>query len=240
MKPLARGTLAGGVAGGALWAYGPGADGAAAAAFGLLLLLLSAHDARTREIPLRYTLGGTGAALAWAAFRMGPEAAGVRALAALGVGAGLWALSRGVGALAGREVMGGGDALLLAFLSVVVGFGRVGTLLAAAATLALAVFAARLLPAPWREPAVWVAAWLAAGAFVIGGWARLGALALPLAAVWPRRHAAAVAEPLPFGPMLAAGAVLALLTPGADSAPFLRGSPHPAALHAPLFPDHPR
>jgi hypothetical protein len=134
--------------------------------------------------------------------------------------------------------MGEGDALLLAFLSVVVGWGRIGTLLAGAATLALAVFAARLCPAPWRGPAVWAAAWLAAGAFAMGGWARLGALALPLVAVWPRRHAAAVAEPLPFGPMLAAGAVLALF--GADSAHVFPWPPHPAALHAPLFTDHPR
>jgi prepilin signal peptidase PulO-like enzyme (type II secretory pathway) len=136
-----------------------------------------------------------------------------------------------VGALAGREVMGEGDALLLAFLSLVVGFGRIGTLLAAAATLGLAIFAARLLPPAWRRTAVGVAACLAAAAFLAGGWARLAALALPLAAVWPRRHQ--VAEPLPFGPVLAAGAVLALFAP----APSLPWPQHAAALSAPLFPN---
>ena len=219
--------------GGTLWAYGPGADGAAAAVCGLLLLVLSLHDAETRELPLRYTLGGIAAALVWAAVRMGPADAAARALAAASVALGLWALAKGVGALAGREVMGEGDALLLAFLSVVVGFGRIGTLLSAAATLALAVFAARLLPDGWRGPAVGIAGCLAAAAFLAGGWARLAALALPLAAVWPRRHQ--TAEPLPFGPMLAAGAVLALFTPGA--APFLPWPLHAAAVHAPLFPN---
>jgi prepilin signal peptidase PulO-like enzyme (type II secretory pathway) len=233
---LRRAPLAAAVVGGAFWAYGPGADGAAAAVCGLVLLALSLHDAHTSEIPLRYTLGGTLAALLWAAVRMGPAAAGTRALAAVGVAAGLWALARGIGVLARREVMGEGDALLLGFLSVVVGFGRIGTLLAGAATLALAVFAARLLPAPWRGPAVWIVAGIAAAGFLIGGWARLGVLALPLAAVWPRRHLAAVAEPLPFGPMLAAGAVLALFAPAAS----FPAAPHPASVHAPLFPNPPR
>lgn len=219
------------VVAGALWAYGPGADGAAAAACGLLLLVLSLHDAQTRELPLRYTLGGIAAALLWAALRLGPADAAARALAAAGVALGLWALAKAIGALAGREVMGEGDALLLAFLSVVVGFGRIGTLLAAAATLALAVFAARLLPSAWRGPAVGIAGCLAAAAFLAGGWARLAALAIPLAAVWPRRHQ--VAEPLPFGPMLAAGAVLALFAP----APLLPWPQHAAALNAPLFPN---
>ena len=223
------------VVAGALWAYGPGGDGVAAALCGLLLLALSLHDAATRELPLRYTLGGIAAALLWAALRMGPADAAARALAAVGVAVGLWALAKGVGALAGREVMGEGDALLLAFLSVVVGLGRIGTLLAAAATLALAVFAARLLPPAWRGMAVGVAACLAAAAFLAGGWARLVALALPLAAVWPRRHQ--VAEPLPFGPMLAAGAVLALFAPGA--APVFPWPQH-AAVHEPLFPNRPR
>lgn len=232
MKPLGWGVPLG--VGAALWAYGPGLDGAAAVAFGLLLLALSAHDARTGEIPLRYTLGGTLAAVLWAAVRMGLAAAGMRALAALGVAAGVWALSRGIGALAGREVMGEGDALLLAFLTVVLGVGRIGTLLASAATLALAVFAARLLPTPWRAPGVWVAAALAAGMFAMGGWARLGALALPLAVVWPKRHGAAMAAPLPFGPMLAAGAVIALAVPASSWPPL------PVVLLAPLFPDHPR
>jgi prepilin signal peptidase PulO-like enzyme (type II secretory pathway) len=194
--------------------------------------VLSLHDAEKRELPLRYTLGGIAAALLWAALRMSPTDAAMRALAAAVVAVGLWALAKGVGALAGREVMGEGDALLLAFLCVVVGFGRIGTLLSAAATLALAVFAARLLPAAWRGPAVGVAVGLAAAAFLAGGWARLAALALPLAAVWPRRHL--VAEPLPFGPMLAAGAVLALFAPGA--APILPWPQHAAAVHAPLFP----
>lgn len=220
------------IIGGALWAYGPGVDGAAAGACGLLLLVLSLHDAETRELPLRYTLGGIAAALLWAALRMGPADAAARALAATVVAVGLWALAKGVGALAGREVMGEGDALLLTFLSVVVGVGRIGMLLSAAATLALAVFAARLLPAAWRGPAVGIAGCLAAAAFLAGGWARLAALALPLAAVWPRRHQ--VAEPLPFGPMLAAGAVLALFTPAAS--PFLPWPQQTAAVHAPLFP----
>jgi prepilin signal peptidase PulO-like enzyme (type II secretory pathway) len=232
---LLRGVAAVTVIAGALWAYGPGADGLAAAVCGLLLLVLSLHDAETRELPLRYTLGGIAAALVWAALRLGPPDAAVRALAAAGVALGLWALAKGVGALAGREVMGEGDALLLAFLSVVIGFGRIGTLLAAAATLALAVFAARLLPAGWRGPAVGVSASLAAAAFLAGGWAPLAALALLLAAVWPRRHQ--VAEPLPFGPMLAAGAVLALFAPATSPLPW----PHnAAALNAPLFPYPPR
>ncbi len=236
---MRRALAAAAAAAGALWAYGPGADGAAAAACGVALVALAAHDARTHEIPLRYTLGGTAAALLWAAARLGPADAGARALAALAVAAGAWALARGVGTLARREVMGEGDALLLAFLAVVVGTGRVGTLLAAAATLALAVFAARLLPPPWRAPLAWAAAGAAAAAFAWGGWARIAALALPLAVVWPRRHRAAVAEPLPFGPMLAAGAVLALFARGADAAPLPLG-PHVAAAHAPLFPDPPR
>jgi prepilin signal peptidase PulO-like enzyme (type II secretory pathway) len=224
------------VVAGALWAYGPGADGVAAAVCGLLLLVLSLHDAATHELPLRYTLGGIAAVLLWAALRLGPADAAARALAAAVVAVGLWTLAKGVGALAGREVMGEGDALLLALLSVVVGFGRIGTLLSAAATLALAVFAARLLPAGWRGPAVGVAACLAAAAFLAGGWARLAALALPLAAVWPRRHQ--MAEPLPFGPMLAAGAVLALFAP--DATPLFPWPRHAAALHAPLFPNPPR
>lgn len=234
MTILPRITAAVAVVAGALWAYGPGADGAAAAVCGLLLLALSLHDTATRELPLRYTLGGIAAALLWAALRLGPADAAARALAAAAVALGLWALAKGVGALAGREVMGEGDALLLAFLSVVVGFGRIGTLLTAAATLALAVFAARLLPPGWRGPAVGVAACLAAAAFLAGGWARLAALALPLAVVWPRRHR--VAEPLPFGPMLAAGAVLALFALGAAPLPW----PQHAAVNAPLFPDPPR
>ncbi|HEX8211282.1 MAG TPA: prepilin peptidase [Longimicrobium sp.] len=233
MTSVLRFAAAVAIVGGALWAYGPGADGAAAAVCGLLLLVLSLHDAETRELPLRYTLGGIAAALLWAALRMGPADAATRALAAAGVAVGLWALAKSVGALAGREVMGEGDALLLAFLAIVVGFGRIDTLLAAAVTLALAVFAARLLPAAWRGPAVGVAACLAAAAFLAGGWARLAALALPLAAVWPRRHQ--VAEPLPFGPMLAAGAVLALFAPAA--APLFPWPHHAAALHAPLFPN---
>lgn len=235
MTILPRIAAAAAVGAGALWAYGPGADGVAAAVCGLLVLALSLHDAETRELPLRYTLGGIAAALVWAALRLGLADAATRALAAAGVALGLWALAKGVGALAGREVMGEGDALLLAFLSVVVGVGRIATLLAAAATLALAVFAARLLPAGWRGPVVVVAACLAAAAFLAGGWARLAALALPLAAVWPRRHQ--VAEPLPFGPMLAAGAVLALFTP---AAPPLTWPQHAAAVNAPLFPDPPR
>jgi len=228
-----RATAAVAIVGGALWAYGPGTDGAAAAVCGLLLLVLSLHDAATRELPLRYTLGGIAAALLWSAVRLGPDDAVARALAAAVVAVGLWVLAKGVGALAGREVMGEGDALLLAFLSVVVGFGRIGTALAAAATLALAVFAARLLPAMWRGPAVGVAACLTAAAFLAGGWARLAALGLPLAAVWPRRHQ--VPEPLPFGPMLAAGAVLALFAPGAAS--ILPWPQYAAAFHAPLFPN---
>ncbi|HEX8453749.1 MAG TPA: hypothetical protein VF647_16725, partial [Longimicrobium sp.] len=59
------------IVGGAFWAYGLSADGAAAAACGLLLLVLSLHDAETRELPLRYTLGGIAAALGWAALRLG-------------------------------------------------------------------------------------------------------------------------------------------------------------------------
>jgi leader peptidase (prepilin peptidase)/N-methyltransferase len=236
VNSVTRSAAAVAVVAGALWAYGPGADGAAAAACGLLLLVLSLHDAATRELPLRYTLGGIAAALLWSALRMGPADAAARAVAAAAAALALCTLARGVGALAGREVMGEGDALLLAFLSLVVGFVRLGTLLAAAATLALAVFAARLLPAAWRGPAAWVAACLAAAAFLAGGWARVAALALPLAAVWPRRHQ--VPEPLPFGPMLAAGAVLALFAPGpAPSFPWPR---HAAALHAPLFTSPPR
>jgi prepilin signal peptidase PulO-like enzyme (type II secretory pathway) len=231
VNSVLRSAAAVAVVAGALWAYGLGADGVAAAVCGLLLLALSLHDAATRELPLRYTLGGIAAALLWTALRMGLAEAAARALAAACVAFALWALARGVGALAGREVMGDGDALLLAFLSVVVGLGRIGTLLAAAATLALAVFAARLLPAGWRGPAVGVAACLAAGAFLAGGWARLAALALPLAAVWPRRHL--MAEPLPFGPMLAAGAVLALFAP--DAAPALHWPWHAASLHEPIF-----
>jgi prepilin signal peptidase PulO-like enzyme (type II secretory pathway) len=210
----------------ALRAHGSGADLLAAAACGLLLLAISVHDARTGEIPLRYTLGGSAAALAWAGVRMGPAAAGVRALAAVGAALGLWALARCVGRAARREVMGEGDALLLGFLALVAGPGRIGTLLTGAATLALAVFAARLLPARWQVPGAWAAALLAGGAFAAGGWVRLGALALPLAVVWPRRQR--VAGALPFGPMLAAGAVLSLLTPAPS--PW----PHPA-LDTPLF-----
>jgi prepilin signal peptidase PulO-like enzyme (type II secretory pathway) len=213
-------------ANGALRAY---ADGVAGVAFGLVLLAISLHDARTGEIPLRYTLGGSLAALAWAGLRMSPAAAGVRAFAAAGAALALWGLAHGVGRAAGREVMGEGDALLLAFLTFVVGPARVGTILAAAATLALAVFAARLLAAPGRAPGVLVATILAAGAFVAGGWARVGALALPLAVVWPQRQRAA--EPLAFGPMLAAGAALSLFTP----APYLPSLPYAAGLTAPLL-----
>ncbi|HEX8361898.1 MAG TPA: prepilin peptidase [Longimicrobium sp.] len=230
MTPLLH-AFAGSI-GGAQRAYGYGAHGVAAAACGLLLLAISVHDARTGEIPLRYTLGGTAAALVWAGFRTGPAAAGVRALAAGGAALGLWTLARCVGRVARREVMGEGDALLLGFLAIVVGPGRVGTLLSGAATLALAVFAARLLPAPWRAPAVCVAVLLAGGAFVAGGWARLGALALPLAVVWPQRQR--VGGSLPFGPMLAAGAVLAFFTPT------LSPWPPNAALDTPLFLIHPR
>lgn len=211
---------------GALRVHGFGADVLAAAACGLLLLLISVHDARTGEIPLRYTLGGSAAALAWACVRLGPAATGVRALAAVVAALGLWALARWVGWAARRDVMGEGDALLLGFLTLVVGPGRIGTLLAGAATLALAVFAARLLPVRWQVLGAWVAALLSSGAFVAGGWVRLGALALPLVIVWPRRRR--IARALPFGPMLAAGAVLALLTPA--SSPW----PHPA-LDTPLF-----
>lgn len=233
MSSILRFAAAVTIVGGALWAYGPGADGVAAATCGLILLVLSLHDAETRELPLRYTLGGISAALLWAALHISPADAVARALAAAVVAVALWALAKAVGALAGREVMGEGDALLLAFLSLVVGFGRIGTLLGAAATMALAVFAARLLPAAWRGPAAGVAACLAAAAFLAGGWARLAALALPLAAVWARRHQ--VAEPLPFGPMLAAGAVLALFAP--STTPFLPWPPYVAAVHAPLFPN---
>lgn len=236
MTAVLRFAAAVAVVAGALWAYGPGADGVAAAVCGLLLLVLSLHDAATHELPLRYTLGGIAAVLLWAALRLGPADAAARALAAAGVALGLWALARAVGALAGREVMGEGDALLLALLSVVVGFGRIGTLLAAAATLALAVFAARLLPPAWRPTAVGVAACVAAAAFLAGGWARVAALALPLAAVWPRRRQ--MSEPLPFGPMLAAGAVLALFAP--VSAPAFPSPHFAAAVHEPLFTSSPR
>lgn len=212
---------------GALRTYGAGAG--AVAAFVVLLLAIAVHDARTGEIPLRYTLGGSVAALVWAGLRTGPAAAGVRALAAMCAALGLWALARCVSRAVRRDVMGGGDALLLGFLGVVVGPARIGTVLAAAATMALAVFAAQLLPGPRRAPATWAAALLAAGAFVAGGWARLGALALPLAVVWPRRRRAA--ESLPFGPMLAAGAVLSLFTP-APSLPWL---PYAAVLGEPLL-----
>jgi prepilin signal peptidase PulO-like enzyme (type II secretory pathway) len=216
-------------ASGALRAYGTSADGVAGVAFGLVLLAVSLHDARTGEIPLRYTLGGSLAALAWAGLRMSPAAAGVRAFAAAGVALALWGLAHVVGRAAGREVMGEGDALLLAFLTLVVGPARVGTILAAAAALALAVFAARLLPSPSRVPGVLVATIVAAGAFMAGGWTRVGAMALSLAIVWPRRHRAA--EPLAFGPMLAAGAALSLFTPAA----FLPWLPHAAGLTAPLI-----
>ncbi|HEX8831156.1 MAG TPA: prepilin peptidase, partial [Longimicrobium sp.] len=213
-------------AAGALQAYRSGAGVLAAAACGLLLLLISVHDARTGEIPLRYTLGGSAAALAWAGVRMGPTAMGMRALAAVGAVLGLWALARCVGWATRREVMGEGDALLLGLLALVVGPGHIGTLLTAAATLALAVFAARLLPARWQVPGAWVAALLAGAAFAAGGWVRIGALIVPLVVVWTRRQR--VAGALPFGPMLAAGAVLALLAPACS--PW----PHPA-LDTPLF-----
>ncbi len=204
-----------------------GADSLATAACGALLVAIVVHDARTGEIPLRYTLGGGAAALAWTVFRMGPSAAGVRALAAAGAALGLWALGHCVGRMARREVVGEGDALLLGLLAVLVGPARTGTVLAGAAALALAVFAARLLPARWRAPAMGLSALLAGGAFVAGGWARLGALAIPLVFVWPQRQR--VSGPLPFGPMLAAGAVLALFT-AAPSA----GPPN-AALDTPLI-----
>lgn len=212
---------------GALPPCGSGADAVAAAACGLLLLAISVHDARTSEIPLRYTLGGSAAALGWAGVHNGVAAAGVRALAAAGAALGLWMLACCVGRAARREVMGEGDALLLGFLVLVVGPGRIGTLLAGAATLALAVFAARLLPARWRVPGTWAAALLAGGAFTAGGWVRLGALGLPLVIVWPQRQR--VNGSLPFGPMLAAGAVLALVTPAPSMWP-----QHPA-LDTPLF-----
>lgn len=130
----------------AVWRYGPGLTALAGSAFGTLLLGIAVTDARHYLIPDEYTLGGLVLGLLFS-LRAGWDGLG-NAILGAAVGFALLYLVAWVGeAIAGREVMGGGDIKMLAMIGAFVGWKGALLSLFGGALLGTLVF----VPLTWRR-----------------------------------------------------------------------------------------
>lgn len=199
------------VALGAFALYGAGVAALFAAAFGWLLIVIAACDWRFMEIPLRFPLLGLAAAVAYAGYAKGGEAASRILLEALLVALLLAVLSAAVGRGIGGPALGFVDLLIVALLPALLGLGDALAAVAYAAFASLAWYAS-LAAKPHVRPwlfATWTVAALCC--LVVGG-APLVMLQVGLVvSALLTRHAGVGPRDCPFGTMLCVGAVAAFL-----------------------------